>query len=183
MLTEKNASAAAAASHQDLLYGQVQDNYAAAIDRLARAYELNPEERRDLVQEIHFAVWRSLATFDERCSLRTWVYRVAHNTAASHVIRQRRTHGRLVSLDEVEALAGGPRDETALDERQKLDRLLRFIRQLHPLDRDIVVLYLEDLDAAAIGEITGISPGNVATKIHRIKNILARRMGAGGRHE
>jgi RNA polymerase sigma-70 factor (ECF subfamily) len=38
------------------------------------------------------------------------------------------------------------------------------------------------MDAASIGEITGLSPGNVATKIHRIKNILARRFHQGGRH-
>ena len=169
-------------SRQDLLYAEVLDDFAGAIDRLARAYELNVEERRDLVQEIHFALWRSLATFDERCSLRTWVYRVAHNTATSHVVRQRRTNASLVSLDEVESLADESRGETALDEHHKLERLYRFIQQLNPLDRQIVVLYLEDLDAAAIGEITGISPGNVATRIHRVKNILARRLGAGERH-
>ena len=55
------------------------------LDRLARAYESDPEKRRDLRQEIHFALWRSFATFDNRCSLRTWVYRVAppdNNTPA-----------------------------------------------------------------------------------------------------
>jgi len=178
VLIEKSASITGEGSQQDLLYREVQNTYAAAIDRLARACELNPEDRRDLVQEIHFAVWRSLATFDGRCSLRTWVYRVAHNTATSHVMRQRRTKASLVSLDEAETLAGETRGESALDEQQKLERLYRFIRQLNPLDRHVIVLYLEDLDAAAIGEITGISPGNVATKIHRIKNILARRLSA-----
>jgi RNA polymerase sigma-70 factor (ECF subfamily) len=44
---------------------------------------MNPEDRRDLLQEIHLALWRSFATFDDRCSLRTWVYRVAHNVATS----------------------------------------------------------------------------------------------------
>ena len=32
-----------------------------------------------------------------------------------------------------------------------------------------MLLYLEDLDAGAIGEITGLSAGAVATRIHRIK--------------
>ena len=54
-----------------------------ALGRLALAYEMNPEDRRDLLQEIHLALWRSFATFDDRCSLRTWVYRVAHNVATS----------------------------------------------------------------------------------------------------
>jgi RNA polymerase sigma-70 factor (ECF subfamily) len=47
----------------------------------------------------------------------------------------------------------------------------------------VILLYLEGLDAASIGEITGISAGNVATKIHRIKNILVRRFHEGGRHD
>ena len=44
-----------------------------AVERLARAYEADADRRRDLVQEIHLALWRSLAGFDGRCSLRTWV--------------------------------------------------------------------------------------------------------------
>jgi RNA polymerase sigma-70 factor (ECF subfamily) len=43
-----------------------------------------------------------------------------------------------------------------------------------------MLLYLEDLDAATIGEIMGISAGNVRIQIHRVKNILARRFHAGG---
>jgi RNA polymerase sigma-70 factor (ECF subfamily) len=54
------------------------------------------------------------------------------------------------------------------------------IQRLKPLDRQVILSYLEGLDAASIGEITGLSAGNVATKIHRIKSILARRLNAGG---
>jgi RNA polymerase sigma-70 factor (ECF subfamily) len=55
------------------------------------------------------------------------------------------------------------------------------IQQLQPLDRQIILLYLEGLDGASIGEIAGISPGNAATKISRIKAILARRFHEGAR--
>ena len=73
------------------------------MDRLARACEADPEARRDLAQEIQLALWRSFEGFDGRCSLRTWVYRVAHNAAASHVLRQRRAKGAiLVGLEEIE---------------------------------------------------------------------------------
>jgi RNA polymerase sigma-70 factor (ECF subfamily) len=62
---------------QDSLYEQTADTYGSSLDRLARAYELDPEVRRDLLQDIHLHLWRSFASFDQRCSLRTWVYRVA----------------------------------------------------------------------------------------------------------
>jgi RNA polymerase sigma-70 factor (ECF subfamily) len=56
------------------------------------------------------------------------------------------------------------------------------IQQLKPIDRQVIVSYLEELDAAAISEITGLSPGSVAVRIHRIKNILARRFREGDSH-
>ena len=50
-------------SSQEELYKQAASNYGAALERLAHAYELNAETRRDLVQEIHIALWRSFAGF------------------------------------------------------------------------------------------------------------------------
>lgn len=68
----------------------------------------------------------------------------------------------------------------AANERLNLDRLSALIRRLKPLDRQVIVCYLEDMDAASIGEITGLSPGNVATRIHRIKRVLAKWFHQGG---
>ena len=62
-----------------------------------------------------------------------------------------------------------------VDRRIELERLLALIRTLDSLDRQVILLYLEELDAQAIADIVGISPGNVATKVHRIKQILSRR--------
>ena len=176
-------STVAAETSQDDLYREAAAEYGDALERLARAYEADADKRRDLLQEIHFALWRSFGGFDGRCSRRTWVYRVAHNAAASHVIRQRRANTEaLAGLEEIEA-APDPRDEwLATGRREALERLLELIRQLKPLDRQIIFSYLEGLDAASIGEITGLSPGNVATKIHRIKTILTHRFHSGGSH-
>jgi RNA polymerase sigma-70 factor (ECF subfamily) len=168
---------------QDGRYRAAAAEYGAALERLARAYEADPDWRRDLVQDIHLALWRSFAGWDERCSLRTWVYRVAHNAATSHVMRQRRRNAHeLVSLEELEAAPDGVNAEEAAEQRAALDRLLGLVQQLRPLDRQVILGYLEGLDAASIGEITGLEPGNVATKIHRIKNLLSRRFHEGVRH-
>ena len=168
---------------QDDLYQEAAATYGAALDRLARAYEADPERRRDLGQEIHLALWRSFAGWNGHCSLRTWVYRVAHNAATSHVIRQRRVNAQtLVSLEELEQVPDRSVDGRDADTRQALERLLGLIQSLKTLDRQVILSYLEGMDAASIGEITGLSPGNVAAKIHRIKSILARRFQEGGRH-
>lgn len=171
------------ASKQDELYQEIYLSYGAALERLARAYEADQESCRDLLQEIHIALWRSLTGFDQRCSLRTWVYRVAHNVATSHVIQDRRAKSRtFVGLDELDVDPDGNDAESAADRQRALGRLLALIQLLNPIDRQVILLYLEDLDAASIAEITGISARNVATKIHRIKKILVRRFHEGGRH-
>jgi RNA polymerase sigma-70 factor, ECF subfamily len=170
-------------------YEEASAEFGPALVRLARSYESDPDRRQDLLQELHFALWRSLASFDGRCSLRTWVYRVAHNVATSHVVRDRRHRGRaLVGLDALEEMPNGDDAEEQADARSRLEWLARMLTQLQPLDRQLVLLYLEGLEAAAIGEVTGLSPSNVATKIHRIKKLLAGRArtgardGAGARH-
>jgi RNA polymerase sigma-70 factor, ECF subfamily len=167
---------------QDELYREVAAEYAAALERLARAYEADPEKRRDLLQEIHFQIWRSLSYFNRQCSMRTWIYRVAHHTATSHVIRERRVNRWWVRLEDLDALPGGEAHDAAAEAQSVLERLSRLIQQLKPLDRQIMVSYLEGMDAASIAEITGLSAGNVAMKIHRIKNVLARRFRQGGTH-
>src|SRR5690242_1345164 len=74
---------------QSELYTRAVAECGRMLDRLAAGYEADPDKRRDLRQEIHFQLWRSFAAFDGRCSPTTWTLRVAHNTAASYVIRER----------------------------------------------------------------------------------------------
>ena len=166
-----------------LRYAEVADTFGAALERLAGGYERDPDARRDLLQDIHVALWRSLARYDGRCSLRTWVYRVAHNTAISRVVRPRAGAPTLVAIDEdLNSLAEAVDREHGFDRRRALDRVHALIQRLRPLDRQVMLLYLEDEDAASIAEITGLSAANVSTKIHRIKQILVRQFYEGTHH-
>lgn len=155
------------------------------LDRLPVGYEADPDKRRDLRQEIHLQLWRSFGAFDGRCSLKTWTLRVAHNTAASYVIRERRRNARLVRLEEIEESHDpvAPRARVAsgeqardIDRERALQDVQQLILKLRPLDRQIIISYLEGMDAASVAEITGLTPANIGMKIHRIKKILAHRM-------
>jgi len=166
-------------ARQDDLYEQAAAAFGGAVSRLASVYEADPDKRADLRQDIHIGLWRSFAGFNGTCSLRTWVYRVAHNVAASHVLRHRRARAPgFVSLDmlETEPVDASP----DVDRQLALDRLLALIRRLKPLDRQVISLYLEGEDAATIGEITGLAAGNIAVKVHRIKALLSRQFAQGG---
>ncbi len=168
------------ASDRNVLYQEVTTAYGRAMERLARAYEADPDRRQDLLQEIHLEIWKSLEVYESRCALRTWVYRVAHNTAAKHVIRRCRTKLEvLVSLEDIAQFSHKSSEDAG--SRELLMQLMEFIHQLRPPDRQLILLYLEGVDSESIAEIMGLSPGNVRTKVHRLKVILTRQFQEGAR--
>ena len=169
---------------RDKFYAQANERFGAALVRLARAYEEHTDSQRDLLQEIHLALWKSFASYDGRCSLRTWVYRVAHNIATTHILRSRRRRTRdHICLEEIEDFSVEEDSLRTVDETRVLERVHALIRSLSPTDRQIILLYLEGLPAAQIAEIVGVTADNAAVKVHRIKRILARKFHDGGDNE
>jgi len=165
------------------LYKEAIDAFGPALERLARGYEADADKRRDLLQEIHIALWRSFSGFDGRCSLRTWVYRVAHNRAVSHIRASRSQHdGARVSHEDAPIPAYHEDREAEIDRAQAQERLLMLIRKLPPLNRQIIVLHLEGIDAASIAEIVGLSTAHVHTRVHRLKQALIEGVRKGKPH-
>ncbi len=167
-------------TEQDRLYQKALDEYAAEIARFVIGYERNAAKRQDLLQEVQFAIWRSMVGFKQQCSLRTWVYRVAHNIGATHVHRQLRITEKSIEELTGQELAMAEGAEVQISEHS-LDfaRVLNLIHALTALDRELMLLYLEGMNAAEISEITGLSTRNVATKIHRIKQLLSTQLNSG----
>lgn len=169
---DRNVSNTEGCAIQDAMYIDAIKTTGAMLSRLVRGYEKDTSRRQDLMQDIHVALWKSFESFDARCSVQTWVYRVAHNVAIRHMMNNKR-----IRLNELHALEEMP-EAIAQDEHlaqaddEHLRRLFSLIEQLKPLDRQVILLYLEGQDALSIGEIAGLSSENVATKIHRIKKLL-----------
>lgn len=155
----------------------VQDAFIAALDghrgillNVARAYCRDEASREDLVQEIAVQLWRGYPRYNGRASLSTWIYRIAINVAISFYRAQTRrpeSAGRAEQIFEQAASAEPVADE-------QLERLQTMIEALEPLDRALMLLYLDDRPYAEIAEILGISESNVGTKINRIKTRLKR---------
>src|SRR5687767_15634425 len=113
---------------QDARYLAVARQHGAMIERLARGYEADPELRRDLVQEIHAALWRSFAIFEGQCAEKSWVHRIAHNVGVTHMMKgQRARKAQLVGLEQIAELPGADDPEHATGERSLSDRLLAAI--------------------------------------------------------
>ena len=94
--------------NRDELYRTAIQDFGRALDRLAAGYEADPDKRHDLRQDIHFQLWKSFEVFDGRCALKTWAFRIAHNTAVSHVNRERRMNARFVTLEDIERRLRAP---------------------------------------------------------------------------
>lgn len=98
-------------------------------------------------------------------------------------MRQRRFAARLVDLDDLDAEPVAVEEAAQADHRDAAQNLLGLIHRLRPVDRQIILLYLEGETAAEIAEVTGLSPSNIATKIHRIKKLLHQQYIEGKSHE
>lgn len=146
------------------------------VFKVASVYAHGREDRNDLAQEIAVQLWRSFAGFDAaRAKFSTWMYRVALNVAISHVRRASREQ-HLEPLDAAHLELPGDADVSQPDER--LAALYAFVGQLDPLNRALILLYLEDRSYGEIAQVLGISETNVATKIGRIKQKLRGQMTA-----
>ncbi|MFT5052599.1 MAG: RNA polymerase sigma-70 factor (ECF subfamily) [Chlamydiales bacterium] len=158
---------------------EIVDSFGPAFRRLVAVYEFDAGLREDLLQEILLCVWRALPGFRGDSSLRTWAFRVAHNTALKH----QRGHGRARHQAETHA-RDTPRPEATLDDdpatiserREELLRLQRLVGELEPVDRQLVILQLEGFSRAEIAEITGLSSTNASTRLHRLRARLTRRI-------
>ena len=62
------------------------------------------------------------------------------------------------------------------DTAARLRSLMAAIHELEPLDRALVLLYLDDQSHRDIAGVLGISESNVATKLHRLKRRLRQRL-------
>lgn len=151
------------------------DTHRGIVLKVAASYAFHPEDRAELAQEIATQLWRAFARYDASRSFSTWMYRIALNVAISQVrgAAQRQRHA--VSLDEgLHDLADPNASDPEADQQLRL--LQHFIAQLPPLDRALLVLYLEDRPYREMAEILGISETNVATKINRIKHRLRNQL-------
>ena len=137
------------------------------VAKVAGTYAWHPDDRDDLMQEIATQLWRAWPGYDPQRPAATWMYRIALNVAISHV--RGRTRG--VQPEPFGDHHGQVADPHAHDHeaRQQVDLLHRFIHAQPPLDRALLLLYLEDRSYREMADVLGLSETNVATKISRLK--------------
>jgi RNA polymerase sigma-70 factor (ECF subfamily) len=83
------------------------------------------------------------------------------------------------TLDDLVLESDAPESAITIDRERALEQLTTLIHRLKPIDRQLIVLHLEGLPADEIAEVAGLSVANVNTKLHRIRELLAKRIQSG----
>ncbi len=149
-------------------FGELLERHRAIVFKVAGSYARTPDDRADLAQEIAVQLWRAWPGYDRARSFTTWMYRIALNVAIGFARGDGRRRRHAVPLDEA-AHDLADHDATDHETDQQLRLLQAFIARQPPLDRALLLLYLDERPQREIAGILGISETNVSTRIGRLK--------------
>jgi RNA polymerase sigma factor (sigma-70 family) len=126
-------------------------------------------EREDVFQDIMYQLWKSYPQFKGGSKFSTWMYKVALNTAITHIRRSTRTPQ---NAELAEPIAHEPAIDEHMSREEELHLLHEAIAMLTDIDKAIILLHLEDQNYDEIASITGLTKTNVSVRLVRIKRAL-----------
>lgn len=153
--------------------------YETGVFRLALSIVGDQAEANEIAQETFIAALRSLHAYEERKSLKAWLYTIALNHSRSH-LRKRKTLERLRttlnSIFRVETQKQVLPEESAI-QNDKEAEIWNALNQLDEPFRLVVVLrYFHELPISEISEILSVNEGTIHSRLHtareRLRNAL-----------
>ena len=139
------------------------------VGRLVSKYVASQEDREDLFQEIFMNVHAALPRFRGEAEVKTWVYRIAVNTAMNYLNKQKRYRWAKKVLNGFKLL-DQEAPEIATDAR-----LLKPLEKLNPQQKTILILAdVEERKLDEISEMVKIPVGTVKSNLHRAREIVKK---------
>lgn len=148
------------------LFDQILSEYSSLVAKVCYMYGTDDDHRKDLYQECMANVWMGLRNFRGEARLSTWLYRACINTCISSYRRNK--NGMTVPIESVTAPIAA--DES--DRPSALKEMYRLISRLSPVDRALIMMWLDEKSYDEISEVTGMPRNTVASKLRRIKSHL-----------
>ena len=140
------------------------------VHRVCHTYfAYDAAEREELFQEVMYQLWKSYLKFKGESKFSTWMYKVALNTAITHVRRGTRSPQNpelAMPVDHAEHA------EEHMNRLEEIRLLHEAITALSDIDKAIILLHLEDQNYDEIASITGLTKTNVSVRLVRIKRAL-----------
>ena len=157
-------------STDDVFIQQINQNLGIA-HKICRVYFSDADDREDVLQEMMYQLYKSYRSFDGRSKFSTWMYSVCLNTALTY-----RRKGIKQKYEPLTASHDQLANPPVSNKDEEINLLFAAIATLSPLNKAIILLYLEDMSYEEIAEITGLSKSNVGVRLVRIKRDLETEM-------
>jgi RNA polymerase sigma-70 factor, ECF subfamily len=145
------------------------------IRKVAFGYARTESDRNDLMQDILLQLWKAYPRYSPDRPFSTWMYRIALNVSISYLRKHTRPRRETVQFDESQHDIA-PEQSGAPKMEERLTMLGEIIRKFAPLDRALLLLYLDDRSYREIASVLGLTETNVATKLNRLKKHLRNQL-------
>ena len=171
-----------AASGEDAAFESLVRHFEGMVYSFALQSLRRREDAEDATQEVFLKLWRTLGTWRDEASVKTYIMRIARNTVID-MIRRRNSHPTDSLTIEDDDDDDRQRDiadtDTTSDpvadyaRREQIEAVRRAIDELPPDHREIIILRdINGLSYAEIAEATGFYPGTVKSRLSRAREKL-----------
>ena len=170
------------ADSQETAFAQLFDEFSAPIYNYVLRMVSDPDRAADITQDTFIKAYRKLDTLTETTSTRSWLYRIATNTAIDDMRRRKN----VTPMGPDEPTFANRADPRPGPEAQVMagtldERVQRALMSLRPNHRQCLLLSdLEDMSAQHIGEVMGLSYAAVRTLLCRARGEMRRALAAEG---
>lgn len=153
---------------KEIEFNRIVRAYKATIFTVCYLFSKDQDEVNDLFQETLINLWRGFDDFQEKCDVKTWIWRVSFNTCITFERKKKRSIDTLPLTMDINLFTDTD------DDTKQVQMLYKRINKLGPIDKAIILLWLENMSYEEIGQIIGISTKNVSVKLVRIKEQLKK---------
>ncbi len=170
------------ADSQETAFAQLFDEFSAPIYNYVLRMVSDADRAADITQDTFIKAYRKLDTLTETTSTRSWLYRIATNTAIDDMRRRKN----VTPMGTDEPTFANRADPRPGPEAQVMagtldERVQRALMSLRPNHRQCLLLSdLEDMSAQHIGEVMGLSYAAVRTLLCRARGEMRRALAAEG---
>ena len=174
MFTDPDQPLVRAAIAGDLhAFEQLVERHRDVVFRVVSRLVAGDQEAEDLTQDTFLRAFHRLERYRGEAPFRSWLLRIAHNTAVTHVTQAGRATAHPLDAAGAEVAlsieAGSPADQ--LERRERRERLDTKLKGLGPAHRTVLVLRdIEGLSYQEIARITDSPVGSVKGRLHRARS-------------
>jgi RNA polymerase sigma-70 factor (ECF subfamily) len=154
--------------------------YNSILYKIARSYDFNHEEAKDLLQETHIAAYQNLKKFEYRSSYKTWIAKIMVNKCLYKLSYGSTKYEASHQIDDENSQPMFSKKQTTEADvlNKELSRILEKSLEKIPVHYRTVFLLreVEGLSVAETAEMMNLTPVNVKVRLSRAKTLLQKEL-------